>query len=111
MITNSVYDPSKQYYMLDYILVEDCAWVRVPYMSFEEVATRIDWLNYQGIEIKDLRITPESMLDQKREAQYNEEKQEYEKDTITVREYLFDKRYEDMAQHYKQRKENIFATA
>ena len=44
-------------------------------------------------------------------AEFNEEKQEYEKDTITVREYLFDKRYEDMAQHYKQRTENIFATA
>lgn len=103
MLYNAPYNPSVEYYFLDYYMVEDCRWVRVPYMTFQEVATRIEYLDYTGVEIRDLRITPEKMLDEKRDAQFNEEKQEYVKDTITVREYLFNRSYQEMSDRYKER--------
>lgn len=102
MYMQQPYDPSKQYFMLDYTQVEDCSWIRMPYLTLEEVSTRIEWLNYQGIEIKDLRVLPEAYLDQKREAEYEAGKG-YKEDSITNRQYFFDDRYEGMSQRYKER--------
>ena len=101
MIFKTPYDPSKQYYMLDYFDKEQCAWARLPYMTMEEVSDRILLLASLGTPIEDLRVLPETYLDEKRDAQYNEEKKEYVKDTITNRQFFFDDRYEGFSQRYK----------
>ena len=101
MYMKKPYDPNKQYFMLDYFDKTQIAWCRLPYLTLEEVSDRILLLASLGTPIKNLRVLPETYLDEKREAEFNEEKQEYVEDTITNREYFFDSRYEDISQRYK----------
>jgi len=101
------YDPSKNYYMLDYFDKDDIAWIRSPYNTLEELSNKIEFLNTTGANIRDLRVLPETLLDQKRDAQYDIDKQKYVEDTITNRQYHFDDRYEGIANSFK--KGRIFA--
>jgi|TARA_B100000073_G_C23577368_1_gene510751 hypothetical protein len=101
MLNNRPYDPNKQYFMLDYFDNDDAAWIRSPYLTIEEVSSKIEFLTTIGANIQDLRVLPEAFLDQKRKAQYDAKDQKYVEDTITNREFFFDYRYEGASQRYK----------
>ena len=101
------YDPSKNYYMLDYMDMETISHIRMPYMTEVEIYVYLGQMLRADAKIRDLRILPETFLDQKRKAQYDMDKQEYVEDTITNRQYYFDDRYEGIANSFK--KGRIFA--
>ena len=97
------YNPNKEYYFLDYHCSYETRWVRCPYKTWEEVTKIIQELNLEwGFDKEskgrvnfptNVRITPERELAELRKV-WNEEKQDYEDDTITEREYRFGGRYE-----------------
>ena len=46
LASNTNYDPSKEYFFVDYHCVIDCRWVRSPYNTIEEVTRMISELPY-----------------------------------------------------------------
>ena len=54
------YDPSKEYYFMDYYDQEDFRWVRNPMMTLEDIQTQLRYMD--EVQIKELRIQPESFL-------------------------------------------------
>lgn len=107
MTMKTAYDPNIEYYMLDYMEMDSISHIRSPYMTLQECYIQISYLLRKGINIKDLRILPEKFLDEKRTAQYDFDKNEYIKDTITNREFFFDGRYESISNTFK--KGHVFA--
>lgn len=96
------YEPSKEYYFLDYQDSMDVRWTRIPYMTIEEIQIFIyDRLPF--IYDKDqkkcipmfggLRITPMKKLEELYRI-WNEETQEWEDDTITLAAQQFGFRYD-----------------
>ena len=90
------YNPNVEYYMLDYWCKVDCRWVRSPYMTMwdllghlREVTEDGGWLNKSGF-----RIQPERELDMK----VKMECKEGEIRDFTLREVLFDDRYERISE-------------
>lgn len=102
MFNTQPYDPNTQYFMVDYFDNEKVQWIRCPYQTMEQVSGIMRDIIIRGMDTSRFRVLPETYLDQPREAEYNEEKQEYVKDTITYREYHFDNRYERFSQRYKE---------
>ena len=97
------YNPDFEYYFVDYHDGYDKRWVRCPYLTINQVHKVVEdifiswgWDN-DGIGVTPfitrLRITPEKELAQLRKV-WNEEKQEYENDTINERVYRFGGRYD-----------------
>ena len=98
---NTTYDPSKEYFFVDYHDIEDCRWVRSPYNTIEEVTRMISNLPYVYDEEKNevlpmfrrLRVTPHTELAKLYQV-WNEEEKKWENDTITKCAYMFDLRYD-----------------
>ena len=97
----SKYDPSVDYYFVDYHLIKNPQWVRSPYNTIEEVQQIIENLPYVWDSenekllpmFTDLRITPYSNLTELYRV-WNEEENEWQNDTITKGCVLFGSRYE-----------------
>ena len=97
------YNPDLEYYFVDYHDGYEKRWVRCPYLTINQVHKIVEdiflsWgFDKEGIGvtplIQRLRITPEKELAQLRKV-WNEEKQEYENDTINERVYRFGGRYD-----------------
>ena len=103
---NTTYDPSKEYFFVDYHDIEDCRWVRSPYNTIEEVTRMISELPYVYDKEKKevlpmfrrLRVTPHTQLAELYRI-WNEEEKKWENDTITKGCVQFDDRY-DMPEAY-----------
>ena len=98
--SNELFDTKKEYYMVDYHNVKDCAWVRHPFATISEIGsiegraqlTSFDKRGQRGS--IDFRVIPERHLDKPYEL-WNEELQCWVPDDLgTRRTYLFDARYE-----------------
>ena len=106
LASNTNYDPSKEYFFVDYHCVIDCRWVRSPYNTIEEVTRMISELPYVYDEEKNevlpmfrrLRVTPHTKLEELYRI-WNEEEKKWENDTITKGCVQFDSRY-DMPEAY-----------
>ena len=87
---NTTYDPSKEYFFVDYHDINECRWVRSPYNTIEEVSRMISELPYVYDEEKNevlpmfrrLRVTPHTEL-AKLYRVWNKEEKKWENDTIT----------------------------
>ena len=87
---NTTYDPSEEYFFVDYHDINDCRWVRSPFNTIEEVTRMISELPYVYDEEKNevlpmfrrLRVTPHTEL-AKLYRVWNEEEKKWENDTIT----------------------------
>ena len=98
---NTTYDPSEEYFFVDYHDIEDCRWVRSPYNTIEEVTRMISNLPYVYDEEKNevlpmfrrLRVTPHTQLAELYRV-WNEEEKKWENDTITKGCVMFDLRYD-----------------
>lgn len=98
---NTTYDPSKEYFFVDYHDIEDCRWVRSPYNTIEEVTRMISDLPYVYDKEKNevlpmfrrLRVTPHTELAKLYQV-WNEEEKKWENDTITKGCVMFDLRYD-----------------
>ena len=103
MYWDKPYDPTQEYYFVDYHCSYDCRWVRSPYNTWEEVLQIVEDLqgswgfDKEGKKIvrfpQELRITPERELARLHQV-FNEETNQYEDDIINYRTYLFDGRYD-----------------
>ena len=83
-----------EYYMIDYFLVDDCRWVRVPYQTIEDINDIMRNIVENNIKVERLRINSEEWLSQIRDTEWDEDTKEYKKDTITNRCNMFGSRYE-----------------
>ena len=83
-----------EYYMIDYFLVDDCRWVRVPYQTIDDINDIMSNIVENNIKVRDLRINSEKWLSDIRDTEWDEDAKEYKKDNITNRINLFGSRYE-----------------
>ena len=97
-----IYHPENEYFMVDY-LDKDCgSYIRLPFLRQEqmvEVCSEVLAAISEGAHIEHFRVLPESFLDMKPfedMEEVSEEEQQY-----TQRELLFDKRYQNMAERFK----------
>ena len=87
---NITYDPTKEYFFIDYHDIEECRWIRSPYNTIEEVHEKITNLPYvYDREKKEnlpmfrrLRVTPHTHLDELYRV-WNEEEEKWDNDDIT----------------------------
>ena len=97
---DEVYDPSIDYYSVDWHCTKDCRWVRNGFLQLEDLR----WMGVNGLAkresvyetAKDFRVLPEKWLSEPRQ-NWNEEIKSYVPDFITNRQFIFDNRYEDSA--------------
>ena len=87
----------EEYYMVDYFDRDECRWVRSPFNTIQEVANIASYIN-DGKKVDRFRVIPEKWLSELRDKTWDEEKSEYEKDTITNRTNLFGYRYDLIAE-------------
>ena len=98
--SKELFDEKKEYYMVDYQHVKDCAWVRHPFATSTEISNIQTWAELRSFDkggnkgLVDFRVIPERLLDRPYEL-WNEELQCWVPDDLgTRRTYLFDARYE-----------------
>ena len=82
------------YYMVDYFDKEECRWVRVPFQTLQDVYNIMTNIQLEKKSVKNFNMYPEKWLSQLRNTTWNEETNEYEKDTITNRVDKYGSRYE-----------------
>lgn len=101
----TTYDPSKEYYFLDYHDAMEVRHVRAAYMSLEEIqdiiAYHLPFIYYEEQKkcvpmFSNLRITPMKQLE-KLYRKWNEDTQQWEDDTITNACVQFNSRYDGYA--------------
>ena len=96
------YHPENEYFMIDYIDFDCGSHIRLPFLRKEqmvEVCSEVMEAISEGAHIEHFRVLPESFLDMKPfedMEEVSEEEQQY-----TQRELLFDKRYQKMAERFK----------
>ena len=90
------FNPNVEYYMLDYWDKEDCRWIRIPYLTMFDLIGHLreliedgNWFNKSSY-----RIHTERELDMK----VKMESDDGEIHDFTLREVLFDKRYENFSE-------------
>jgi hypothetical protein len=82
------------YYMVDYFDKDECRWVRVPFQTLQDVYNIMTNIQLEKKSVKNFNMYPEKWLSQLRNTTWNEETNEYEKDTITNRVDKYGTRYE-----------------
>lgn len=97
---DEVYDPTIDYYSIDWHCTKDCRWVRNAFVQLDELS----WYGLSGCSkgesvfqtAESFRVLPEKWLSEPRQ-NWNEEIKSYVPDFITNRQFIFDNRYEDSA--------------
>ena len=96
------YHPENEYFMVDYMDWDNHSHIRLPFLRQEqmfEVCFTVAVAIAKGADIGNFRVMPEKFLDMK-PFEYMEEVSE-EEQHYTQRELLFDKRYQKMAERFK----------
>ena len=90
------FNPNVEYYMLDYWDKEDCRWIRIPYLTMFDLIGHLRDLTEDGswFNKSSFRIHTERELDMKVKMECNDG----EIRDFTLREVLFDKRYEKFSE-------------
>ncbi len=92
-----IYNPNVQYFMLDYQLKEKCRWVRIPYLTQFDLLNHLRNMVENFTDISNFRIHSEKELDRK----FDVECKDGETRNMTLRQILFDERYEKCSQMVK----------